>query len=103
MKEIESYIPHRPPFLYVDEILEADEKKIVGIKDFREHNDFLNILDPNLKIITGPILVEALAQCGGAGVMKAGLTEYGIYAFAVMEEAIFHKEVPSNRLVRLEI
>ena len=103
MKEIESLIPHRPPFLYVDEILEANDDKIIGIKDFRDHGDFLNLLDPNLKIIPGPIIVEALAQCGGAGVLKAGLVEFGIYAFATMDAVVFHKDVPSNQLVRLEI
>ena len=54
-------------------------------------------------MIPGPILVEALAQCGGAGVCKAGLTEPGVYAFATMESATFHKEAQAGKEVKLVI
>lgn len=42
MKEIEDLIPHRHPFLFVDEIISANQDEIVGIKTFDESIEFIN-------------------------------------------------------------
>ena len=49
MNEIESLLPHREPFLFVDEIVEANESKIVAKHVFTEREFFLRGISPNTR------------------------------------------------------
>ena len=92
-KEIESLIPHRSPFLFVDHILVANEKEIVGTKRFERENDpMLTGSFPEANFIPGMILVESMAQCGGAGIKKAGLAD-GFFGLVSMEDVAFLKGI----------
>jgi 3-hydroxyacyl-[acyl-carrier-protein] dehydratase len=88
VKEVESLIPHRDPFLYVDKIVSAMPEQIIGTKIFSDADQFLRGSFPEFRFVPGTILIEALAQCGGAGIKKMGLAS-GFFGFANIENANF--------------
>lgn len=66
LEQIKKILPHRDPFLFLDEILEVneDEGSIVASKTFNEDLDIFKGHFPNLPITPGVIILEALAQAG---------------------------------------
>lgn len=71
---IEKLIPHRSPFLFVDKIISANEKQIIGIKTFDKAIDKMATGSfSDFDFIPGMILIESMAQCGGAGIKKLDL------------------------------
>ena len=100
MKEIENLLPHRNPFLFVDEIISANQDEIVGIKTFDESNEFINGHFPKYKIVPGTILVESMAQCGGAGVRKINKKNNGLFSLATVQSVKFHKPVKCGQTVK---
>src|SRR5437867_11632749 len=64
-------MPHRPPFRFVDEILELDEDHIVAAYRFPAGADFYRGHFPGNPITPGVLLLEAMAQ--------AGVVAHGIY------------------------
>ena len=99
-KEIESLIPHRAPFLFVDNILVANEKEVVGTKRFKRDDDsMLTGSFPKSNFVPGMILVESMAQCGGAGIKKAGLAD-GFFGLIGMNEVAFLKGVTYGQEIK---
>ncbi len=102
-KDVEALIPHRAPFLFVDEILSANEKEIIGVYTFKKDTDvFIKGSFPELEFVPGTILIESMAQCGGAGVRLLGVSK-GVFALAQIESAQFFKAVTYDEQVRYEI
>jgi len=64
LAEILAAIPHRPPMLLVDEIMERSEQKIVCKKTFRAEEFFFQGHYPGFAIVPGVILCEAAMQAG---------------------------------------
>ena len=64
LSEILAAIPHRPPMLLVDEIVEKGENRIVCKKTFRAEEFFFQGHYPNFPIVPGVILCEAAMQAG---------------------------------------
>lgn len=101
--EIKELIPHRFPFLFVDEITCANEKQVIGFKRFSKSNDsMLTGSFPDFGFIPGMILVESMAQCGGAGIKKAGLAE-GLFGLVSMENVTFFKGVTYDEEIKYVI
>lgn len=101
--EIEELIPHRFPFLFVDDIISADENEIVGRNRFeRKESEAQNGDSPFIHFVPGMIVVESMAQCGGAGAKKAGSRE-GFFVLAGIEQASFLKGVPYGEEIRYVI
>lgn len=101
--EIEKLLPHRKPFLFVDEILEATQEKIVGTKTFTLEEFFFPGHFPGYPVVPGVILVETMAQVGGAGMAKLGVLENKIFFFATADKVKFRKQVKPNDTVRIEV
>ncbi|MBA4054884.1 MAG: beta-hydroxyacyl-ACP dehydratase [Marivirga sp.] len=93
MKEIEILIPHRTPFLYVDKIVSCSKEQIIGEKIFSDQDSFLTGSFPEFSFVPGVILIEGMAQCGGAGIKKLGLAD-GLFGLANIENANFYAGVP---------
>jgi 3-hydroxyacyl-[acyl-carrier-protein] dehydratase len=64
LAEIHECIPHRDPFLLVDEIVERDERRIVCRKTFRGDEYFYQGHYPNYPLTPGVLLCEAAMQAG---------------------------------------
>lgn len=102
VKEIETLIPHRNPFLYVDKIISVSKEEIVGATIFSDSDSFLRGSFPELNYVPGAILIEAMAQCGGAGIKKLGVAD-GLFGFANIENASFLKGVEYNQVFKMII
>jgi len=104
MSEIEKLLPHRAPFLFVDEIVEATNEKIVAKHLFTENEYFFKGHFPEYPVVPGVILVETMAQSGGAGLRKLGvLGEDGLFFFATVDKVKFRRQVRPGDEVRSEI
>tara|TARA_B100000809_G_C15139408_1_gene532357 strand:- start:5785 stop:7191 length:1407 start_codon:yes stop_codon:yes gene_type:complete len=58
-------LPHRPPFLLVDKILELTETRVVGLKNVTMNEPFFTGHFPGAPVMPGVLIVEAMAQAGG--------------------------------------
>ena len=104
--QIQAIIPHRPPFLLIDRVLELEPgKRIVGQKDVTLSDDFLRGHFPDYPVMPGVLIVEALAQAAGVlAVESLGLAGSGkLVYFMAIDEAKFRKPVEPGVLLRLEV
>jgi 3-hydroxyacyl-[acyl-carrier-protein] dehydratase len=102
--DIEALLPHRAPFLFVDEILSADEKNIVAQHVFTEREFFFAGHFPEYPVVPGVILIETMAQSGGAGLRKIGvLGGDSLFFLASVDKVKFRRQVRPGEEVRSEI
>jgi 3-hydroxyacyl-[acyl-carrier-protein] dehydratase len=66
--------------------------EIIGIKTFSDTDQFLRGSFPDFYYVPGVILIEAMAQCGGAGIKKLGIAD-GLFGFAQIDNAMFYHGV----------
>ena len=64
-EDVLSAIPHRPPFLFVDRVLEVTDKSIVAERTLRKEEEFFKGHYPQMPIMPGVLLCEALFQTAG--------------------------------------
>lgn len=100
--DIAALIPHRAPFLFVDEILSTSTEEIVGVKTFGDADAMLKGSFPEFNFVPGVILIESMAQCGGAGIKILGLAE-GLFGLASIETATFLSGTPYHTPVKYVI
>ena len=96
-------LPHRPPVLFVDTLLSADETGATAEYTFTEEkNDFFKGHFPDYPIVPGVVLVETMAQAAGAGLVARkffGDKTPG-FVLAKVEEAKFRRPVrPGDKFV----
>jgi 3-hydroxyacyl-[acyl-carrier-protein] dehydratase len=103
--QIQALIPHRPPFLLVDRIVELEPgKRIVGMKDVNLETDgFLRGHFPDYPVMPGVLIVEALAQTGAVLVMHDRADSSKLPFFARIDNCRFRQQVRSGDTLRLEV
>ena len=104
MKDIKELIPHRKPFLYVDHLESVSDERIVGYKTFTAAEYFFEGHFPEYPVVPGVILVETMAQCGGAGIRALEkIGDDALFFLAAVEKAKFRRQVRPEEKVRLEV
>jgi UDP-3-O-[3-hydroxymyristoyl] N-acetylglucosamine deacetylase/3-hydroxyacyl-[acyl-carrier-protein] dehydratase len=71
VNKIMSILPHRPPFLLIDRILELTDSMVVGMKNVTMNEPFFIGHFPEAPVMPGVLQIEAMAQCGGILVLSS--------------------------------
>ena len=71
VKQIEEILPHRPPFVFIDKILELSQKHVVALKNVTMNEDFFKGHFPGKPIMPGVLQIEAMAQAGGVLILSS--------------------------------
>ncbi len=102
MNDIESYLPHRPPFLFVDDVYISNDT-IFAEHTFRADDWFFKGHFPSFPIVPGVLLVESMAQAGGVGAKLMGIYPKSLFMFAKIKGARFKQPVHPGDTVKMEI
>jgi 3-hydroxyacyl-[acyl-carrier-protein] dehydratase len=103
--EIMGILPHRYPFLLIDRVVEVTRKqRIVAIKNVTINEPFFQGHFPDYPIMPGVLLVEAIAQAGGALLLNE-IPDRGdkLMVFTGIERAKFRRPVVPGDQVRIEV
>lgn len=103
--EIKIFLPHREPFLFIDEIVDIElGNSIHCILKNSPEEDFYRGHFPNNPIFPGVLIVEALAQASGIlgfKTMNKTPEQGSIYVFAGIDKARFKSRIGPNDKVHL--
>ncbi|MCZ0703676.1 3-hydroxyacyl-[acyl-carrier-protein] dehydratase [Natronobacillus azotifigens] len=104
IQEIQATIPHRYPFLLVDEIIEIEEgKRVVGKKNVTINEPFFQGHFPDYPVMPGVLIVEALAQTGAVVMLKKEENVGKIGFLAGIDKCRFKRQVKPGDQLRLEV
>lgn len=98
---IEQIIPHRDPFLFIDEVLELEPgARVVARKLVRPDEWFFAGHFPGRPILPGVIMIEALAQAGAVAVLTEESNRGKLPLFAGIDDVRFKRiVVPGEELI----
>ena len=106
VNQIMDILPHRPPFILVDKILEMSENHIIGLKNISMNEGFFQGHFPGKPIMPGVLQIEAMAQTGGILILNTVPDPQNYLTFfARIKDAKFkYPVVPGDTLVfKLEL
>ena len=104
INEIMKVIPHRYPFLLVDRIDEIVEgEKVVATKNVTMNEPFFQGHFPQLPVMPGVLIIEAMAQAGAVAVLSKEEFKGKIAFLAAVDKAKFRKNVVPGGTLRLEV
>jgi len=102
--EVMKTLPHRYPFLLVDEIVESDwDTRIVGKKNVTINEPFFQGHFPGNPVMPGVLQMEALAQVAGILLNKRNNRDGQIAYFSSIDKARFRKIVRPGDTLMMEI
>ncbi|GAC1659585.1 MAG: 3-hydroxyacyl-ACP dehydratase FabZ [Acidobacteriaceae bacterium] len=103
--EIMKLLPHRYPLLLVDRVLEIiPEKRIVAIKNVTANEPFFTGHFPEVPIMPGVLVVEAMAQTGGVLLMREiPDRDKKLVVFTSIERAKFRRPIVPGDQLRIEV
>jgi 3-hydroxyacyl-[acyl-carrier-protein] dehydratase len=103
--EIMAILPHRYPFLLIDKVVEMERKtRIVAIKNVTANEPHLVGHFPDFPIMPGVLIVEAIAQAGGALLLtEIPDRDDKLMVFTGIEGAKFRRAVVPGDQLRIEV
>jgi len=103
-QQIYDAIPHREPFLLVDEIIEQTDSEIVCTKVFTGEEDFFAGHYPGYPLVPGVLLCEAAMQCGAILLSRHLADAEGKVPVATrMNDVRFKRMVRPGETMRIEV
>src|SRR5215510_5975057 len=105
IQDILRILPHRYPFLLIDRVIDLTRKqRIVAIKNVTINEPFFSGHFPGLPIMPGVLIVEAIAQAGGALLLtEVPDREQRLMVFTGIEKARFRRPVVPGDQLRIEV
>lgn len=107
IKDIMNVLPHRPPFLMIDEVLECGEyaigEKIIAKKNITMNEDVFRGHFPNEPVFPGVLIIEALAQTGAFMLLSQEQFKGKIAYFGGADKVKFRKMVKPGDTLILEV
>ncbi len=99
--QIMEILPHRPPFLLVDKILELSKKHVIGMKNVTMNEPFFVGHFPGAPVMPGVLQIEAMAQTGGILVLNTvpDPENYLTYLLKIDNVRYKHQVVPGDTLI----
>ena len=102
--DIKKYLPHREPFLFIDEVVEIDENETIHARKLIKPDEyFLQGHFPGNPIFPGVIIIEALGQASGIlgfTIMNKTPEEGSIYVLAGVDKVRFRNKVlPGDTII----
>ena len=102
--DIMRILPHRYPFLLVDRIVELEPgRRVVGIKQVTANEPQFTGHFPGRPIMPGVLMVEALAQTAGVGILTLDEYRGKMGLFAGIDECRFRRLVQPGDTLRMEV
>ena len=103
--EIMAILPHRYPFLLIDRVLEIERtKRIVALKNVTINEPHFQGHFPDYPIMPGVLMVEAIAQTGGALLLtEIPDRDSKLMVFTGIEDAKFRRPVTPGDQLRIEV
>jgi 3-hydroxyacyl-[acyl-carrier-protein] dehydratase len=100
---IEAILPHREPFLLIDEVLElVPGERVVALKRVREDEWYFRGHFPGRPVMPGVLIVEAMAQTGAVAVLSEEENRGRLALFAGIDDTRFKRIVEPGDELQLE-
>jgi UDP-3-O-[3-hydroxymyristoyl] N-acetylglucosamine deacetylase/3-hydroxyacyl-[acyl-carrier-protein] dehydratase len=99
--QIMNILPHRPPFLLIDRIIEMSTSHVVGMKNVTMNENFFIGHFPDAPVMPGVLIIEAMAQSGGILVLSTvpDPENYLTYFMKIDNVKFKHKVLPGDTLI----
>jgi 3-hydroxyacyl-[acyl-carrier-protein] dehydratase len=103
--EIQRILPHRYPFLLLDRVVDLERKqRIVALKNVSINEPFFAGHFPDMPIMPGVLIVEAIAQAGGALLLtEVEDRDDKLMVFTGIDRARFRRPVMPGDQLRIEV
>lgn len=102
-EEIKQIIPHREPFILVDEVESMVGDTIVAYKNVTGEEDFFRGHFPQYPVMPGVLIVEALAQAGAISILSKEEFRGKIAFFGGIDKVRFKRQVVPGDRLKLEV
>lgn len=103
-EQIMEIIPHRDPFLLIDEINEIEPgKRVVATKYIKEDDFWFKGHFPDYPVTPGVLMIEMLAQAGATAMLALPENKGKLGLFAGIDKAKFKRQVVPGDTLKLEV